>query len=303
MADKMIWFIATEMLSILLLFLVISNHYGDLLSSSVLITALVMIDLIYIKKYCLSRISATAISGITILIFAIIFAWELSTVNLKIANPILIPPPSEVFQVFVSDAPLIAKGIISSLSLLGFCLIVAISSGVLFGLVAGLVPVIREIFLPIAKVMSPIPPVIYSPYAVALMPTFRSAAALVIILGIFWPTFMNIVNRVCSMDHHIVDTARAMGVTGADMVFKIFLPYLLPGILSGMHVTLSTSFLLLTMAEMMGASSGLGYFIKNYSDYANYTKVIAGIIMTGIIISLLNIVLGYTEKKVVKWKE
>ena len=31
--------------------------------------------------------------------------------------------------------------------------------------------------------------------------------------------------------------------------------------MAGLHVTLSTSFLLLTMAEMMGASSGLGYFI------------------------------------------
>ena len=68
-------------------------------------------------------------------------------------------------------------------------------------------------------------------------------------------------------------------------------------------MTLSTSFLLLTMAEMMGASSGLGYFIKNYSDYANYTNVIAGIILIGIVVSLLNALLSFAEKRLVKWKE
>ena len=57
------------------------------------------------------------------------------------------------------------------------------------------------------------------------------------------------------------------------------------------------------MAEMMGASSGLGYFIKNYSDYANYTNVIAGIILIGIVVSLLNALLSYSEKKLVRWKE
>ncbi|WP_279011266.1 hypothetical protein [Synergistes jonesii] len=68
-------------------------------------------------------------------------------------------------------------------------------------------------------------------------------------------------------------------------------------------VTLSTSFLLLTTAEMMGASSGLGYFIKNYSDYANYTNVIAGIILIGIVVSVLNVFLSFAERCLIKWKE
>ncbi len=65
-------------------------------------------------------------------------------------------------------------------------------------------------------------------------------------------------------------------------------------------VTLSTSFLLLTTAEMMGASSGLGYFIKNYSDYTNYTNVIAGIILIGIVVSVLNVFLSFAERRLIK---
>ena len=46
----------------------------------------------------------------------------------------------------------------------------------------------------------------------------------------------------------------------------------------------------------------MGYFIKNYSDYANYTNVVAGIILVGIVVSVLNLVIGQMEKHLIRWK-
>ena len=86
------------------------------------------------------------------------------------------------------------------------------------------------------------------------------------------------------------------------MVFQIFLPYLLPGLISGLRVSLSTSFMLLTLAEMMGSSSGLGYFIRNFADYANYTNVIAGIFLVALVVTALNGAVSLIEKKAVRWK-
>ena len=182
--------------------------------------------------------------------------------NLKIANPILLPPPRDVFQAFWDCRGLMARGIFSSLALLCASMAIALAAGVTLGLFTGMSPFLRGVFLPIAKVLSPIPPVIYSPYAVALMPTFRSAAAAIIILGIFWPTFMGD-NQPRGVDGQ-ADNKFGAGARPDALRddFQIMMPYLFPGIMAGLHVTLSTSFLLLTMAEMMGASSGLGYFIK-----------------------------------------
>ena len=158
-------------------------------------------------------------------------------------------------------------------------------------------------FFPIARVISPIPPIIYTPYIVALMPTFRSASVVVVVLGIFWPTFMNTVLRVTGMEERLLDSARALCPDTWTMVTRILFPYVWPGIIRSLRVMLSTSFLILTMAEMMGASSGMGYFIKNYSDYANYTNVVAGIILVGVVVSLLNGVIGFLERKLIKWKQ
>ena len=53
---------------------------------------------------------------------------------------------------------------------------------------------------------------------------------------------------------------------------------------------------------MLGASAGLGYFVKKFSDYADYTRVIAGIILIAIVVTILNILVMKLQKKVIKWK-
>ena len=76
----------------------------------------------------------------------------------------------------------------------------------------------------------------------------------------------------------------------------------LPGVVAGLRVTLSTSFMLLVLAEMMGATSGLGYFIKNFADYANYTNVLAGIILVGMVVNVLSFIPAMLERHVIRWK-
>lgn len=245
---------------------------------------------------------AKSACDIAILVFIGLFIWELATTQTGFANKVLVPCPENVFMVFVTQRKLMIRGLFSSLQLLAIGFAIALTLGIFLGLLVGWIERLRNTFFPIAKVLSPIPPIIYTPYIIAIMPTFRSASAMVIILGIFWPTFLNMIIRVNSIDRHIINSAKAMCTNNFDMIFRVLLPYVFPGILSSLKVTLSTSFMILTIAEMMGATSGLGYFIKNYSDYGNYTNVVAGIFMVGIVITLLNKLLSMLEHRFVKWK-
>lgn len=52
---------------------------------------------------------------------------------------------------------------------------------------------------------------------------------------------------------------------------------------------------------MMGAHSGLGYFIRNFADYANYTNVLAGILLVALVITLLNRAVTALETRLVRW--
>lgn len=252
--------------------------------------------------HCVKKEKPTAAHDIISLLYGVMIFWELMTAKLDLAHPVLIPTPEAVFQVFYTQRKLMIRGVVSSLELLALGLALGLVLGMGLGMLAGWIPRVREMLFPIARVISPIPPIIYTPYIVALMPTFRSASVVVVVLGIFWPTFMNTILRVTGMEEKLLESARALCPNTKTMIVHILFPYVWPGVIRNLRVMLSTSFLILTMAEMMGASSGMGYFIKNYSDYANYTNVIAGIILVGIVVTVLNQGIGYLEKKLIKWR-
>lgn len=260
---------------------------------------------VLVEAACLWHIvrkkNARAAGDIGAFLFLLFNVWELWATVLGKAHPILVPTPEAVFQVFAGQWQLMLRGIGSSLSLLAIGFGIALPLGALLGMLAGWSPRLRGFLVPIARVLSPVPAIIYAPYLIALMPSFRSASALVIILGIFWPTFLQTVGRTVGLDPHILDSARVLCLSDREMVFQIFLPALLPGLISGLRVSLSTSFMLLTLAEMMGATSGLGYFIKNFADYANYTNVIAGILLVALVVTALNALVTVLERKAVRW--
>ena len=267
--------------------------------------ALFLCAAVLTEAACLWRIvrgkNARAAGDIGAALFLLFNVWELWATVLGQAHPILVPTPEAVFQVFGAQWRLMLRGIGSSLSLLAIGFGIALPLGALLGMLAGWSPRLRGFLVPIARVLAPVPAIIYAPYLIALMPSFRSASALVIILGIFWPTFLQTVGRTAGLDPHILDSARVLCLSDREMVFQIFLPALLPGLISGLRVNLSTSFMLLTLAEMMGATSGLGYFIKNFADYANYTNVIAGILLVALVVTALNGLVTILERKAVRW--
>jgi NitT/TauT family transport system permease protein len=242
------------------------------------------------------------VQDISIGVFVFLILWELATKTFNVLIQVLYPAPEDVFYIFITDYNLMIRGIFSSLWLLFLGIGIALVSGNLLGLFVGWNTRLRNDFFPVAKVISPIPAMIYTPYLVAVMPTFSSASVAVVALGLFWPTFMGMINNVGAIDRRIIDSAKVMAVNTPTMLLKVILPYLIPGIVRSLRVQLSTMFMILMMAEMIGAQSGLGFFIKKYSDYADYTHTIAGIILVGVVITILNSLLSFIEEKTIKWK-
>ena len=241
--------------------------------------------------------------NIASVVFLFFIIWEVASTDLKMTHPVLIPLPENVFAVFTRIPGELWQNVVSSLSLLGQGFITSLVAATIIGLFVGWLPKVRETVFPIAKVLAPIPAIVFTPYLVLLLHSFRFAAIMVIFLGIFWPTLMNTILRVESLDRRILDSAKMMGLSTPTMIFRVLLPYLYPTIVTGLKVQLPTAMLMLVMAEMYGASSGLGYFIINYTNYANYTNVVAGIIVVGVVVTVLDALVGLLVRKTVKWSE
>ena len=235
-------------------------------------------------------------------LWSLLSLWELYTSVLNLGHPVLVPAPENVFDTFREQWRLLALNVAYSLQLLVVGLVIGLTLAVILGMFTGWYPRLRAFAYPIANVMAPIPPVVFSPYLVALMPTFRSASALVIVLGVFWPTYLSTINRVTGMEPQLLDLAKTFQPDNWTMIWQILFPYLLPATVSGLRVTVTTSLLMLNFAELMGATHGMGYYVQNSVTYANYAHALAGIGVIGVVVTLLSWGVGRLQRVLIPWR-
>ena len=261
-----------------------------------------LVIVIAVEAALLANRKKKAAIDIGIIVFVALILWEYITAKVGVEDAMLYPAPENVFNIFVTDYEKILEGVGSSLRLMGLAFALALFFGVGLGLIVGLSDRLSSTVMPIVRVISPIPPIIYSPYAVALLPSFRAASIFVITMTIFWSIFMNMVLSVRQIDRKIMDSARTLNLNQSSMILHVLLPYSLPGIINSVSVSVSTSFLVLTAAEMIGATSGLGWYIKYNADFANFTKVIAGIFVIGVVVTVLNALISLVKRLLIRWR-
>jgi NitT/TauT family transport system permease protein len=213
----------------------------------------------------------------------LLLAWHLVTTLTPVAGNTLYPSPWKTAVALKGSLPELWKGTVSSFLILVPGYLAAVAAGIAIGLVVGESERLGRAFFPLARVVAPVPPTVYVPYAIALLPTFRLSATFVIFLGAFWPVFLNTAAGVHAIDGRFRDNARILGLSRREYLARVAFPAAVPHVFSGMAVGLALSFILLTVAELFGANAGLGRFVQYYADFADYPKMAAGIVYTGFV--------------------
>lgn len=235
-------------------------------------------------------------------LFGVLILWTLATAKFNWLKESLFPPPGSVFAQFIGDWDKILINIKSSLGIIlqGFLLATVVS--IPLGLFLGWSVRIGSAATYISKFLSAIPPIVYIPYGIALLPTFRSVSVFVIFLATFWPVLSSTMSGVLNIEQKVIDSARVLNVNPFTMMFSVILPAALPQIFIGLNQGLTVSFILLTSAEMIGARDGLGYYVKNYSDFGDYTRTIVGIFVIGIVVIAISFLFNKLQRFLLRWK-
>lgn len=235
-------------------------------------------------------------------VYAFLILWTLASAKFMWLKESLFPPPGRIFSQFIADFPKILVNIRSSLSIIVQGYLLAVVIAIPLGLFLGWSARIGSAATYITKFFSAIPPIVYIPYGIALLPAFRSVSVMVIFLATFWPVLAGTMSGVLNVDKRIIDSAKVLGVNPFTMLFSVILPASLPQIFIGCNQGLTVSFVLLTSAEMIGARDGLGYYVKNYSDFGDYTRTILGIIVIGIVVVAISFLFNKLQQYLLRWK-
>lgn len=260
------------------------------------------VQLVIARISCKEQIKQSSDDVLAFLFFALLL-WQFFTVKYRILSKMLFPEPDIVLNMFVSELPDMLKGLVNSLVLLVSGYLLALFTAIPLGIIAGWHSRLLRFVNPYAKIIGPIPPLVYIPYAIALLPSFRSASIFVIFIGAFWPIFINTIHGVLNIPKKLIDSASVLAIRKKKLFWRIILPGALPSICVGAELSLLFSFLMLTAAELIGANSGVGWYIRNFGDFGDYPRVISGLIFIGIVITFITWGTSMIEKRLLNWTD
>ncbi|GAA4342459.1 ABC transporter permease [Variovorax defluvii] len=250
-------------------------------------------------------LSAEMLARIRRLAFPLLLlaAWQFaSTSLLDETTRSLLPAPTTVavaaWELIVSGELL--RHLVDSLrrEFIAFCwALVAIPLGVAMGWWKP----VHEQLDPLIEMLRPIPPLAWIPLSILWFGIGDTQNQFIIFLGIFFPILLNTITGVRSVEPNLVRAARCLGSGEGAVLRRVVLRAALPQIVTGIRIGLGVGWMALVAAELVGASSGLGFLINDARTLLRTDIVIVGMIAIGLVGLALDLLIRVLSRRALPW--
>lgn len=218
------------------------------------------------------------------LIILILAVWTIGS-HYNVWNSYIIPPPSKIIASFVkltANGKLI-KHIIISLQriFIGFSItvVLAVPLGIFFGAFTQIYLYFKTLF----EFMRHTPPLALIPMIILWFGIGETSKIVIIVLASFFPVFLNVLKGVGGCDQKYIEVGQVFNMSRKDIFLKVILPNSVPDILIGLKLGIGYSWRAIIGAELIAASSGIGYLILDAQQISRSDIVMLGIIVIGVL--------------------
>ncbi len=196
------------------------------------------------------------------LIVAVLLGWE-AFARLSGTPAWLLPPPSALPPAFVRSAPeLVRHTRVTALEVI-LGLAVATAAGVAAAVAITWSATLERAFYPIVVASQAVPLPVLAPLIVIFLGYGLAPKIVLITLICFFPIVVSTVDGLRGVDRDLPDLLRSFGATRRQIFVKVRWPAALPFFFSGLRVAAAVSVIGAVFGELVGASAGLGYYIRD----------------------------------------
>lgn len=184
---------------------------------------------------------------------------------------------------------------------LGFLL--AASVGVPLGLLMGWSRVAFNVFDPLVELLRPIPPTAWVAISLLLFGIGLQQKIFVVFVGIVSPILITTLDGVRSLDPILLKVARTHNARQADTIRKVFLPALMPTILTSFRVGLGLGWMVVVAAELIAAEAGLGFLLMQAYRIFRLDLMIAVMLIIGLLAFAMDRGMRWSQRRLLAWQE
>ena len=236
-----------------------------------------------------------------ILLLTLLLAWE-AIVRLAGIAPWLLPPPSAIPGAFVRVGE----------ALLGHTLVttVEVVLGILVSVVVGLAvavaisasPIVERALYPLLVASQTVPITVIAPLLLIYLGYGILPKIVLVTLICFFPITVNTVDGLRAVDSEAITLLRTFGANSRQIFTKVRWPAALPFFFSGLRLAATYSVIGAVFGELLGASSGLGYYVRTQTPRFKTAEVYAATLLLVLLGVALFLLVRLIEWFALPWK-
>lgn len=202
-----------------------------------------------------------------------------------VAQPVFFPSPLQTWRgaVDLIHQGLLQKSIEMSMMRILIGWVIGCSVGIPLGFAMGRVLVVRLLVEPYVEFFRFVPPIAFLTLAVTWFGLGETAKVVLIVWTTLFIVAISTMIGVLNVDEHKLEAARSLGANELQVFRTVTIPAAVPHIVTGMKLAMGNSFMTVVSAEMIAASSGVGWLIFNSRLYLLTSWIFVGILSLGLL--------------------
>ncbi|ENU26611.1 ABC transporter permease [Acinetobacter modestus] len=229
-----------------------------------------------------------------------------------LVNPIYLPAPHEVakalFTSFMTppqqaDSPWLHQSLWHSIKIVFTAFFISSLLGVPLGILCGFSKTISSLTEPFVEFFRYLPAPAFGALAVAILGINDAPKIAIIVIGTLFQQILIIANTTRMVDRGLIEAGYTLGTNKIKSLFHVVIPAALPDIYRDQRVLLGWAWTYLIVSELIGATSGITWFITQQARYQNFDNVYAAILIIGVIGIVCDLILMKLGARLFKWKK
>lgn len=227
------------------------------------------------------------------------------------ANPVYLPAPHEVAAAFYKafttppkrqEEKWLHESLWDSIQVIFWGFVLSALVGVPLGILAGTYGVVSKLFEPYIEFFRYLPAPAFGALAVAILGIHDAPKIAIIFIGTFFQMVLIVANTTRRLDPALLEAALTLGAKNAALLFRVIIPGIITNLYKDLRILLGWAWTYLIVAELIGTSSGITWFITQQARYKNFDNVYAAIMIIGIIGLVTDLLLAWMGKRIFPWQ-
>lgn len=228
------------------------------------------------------------------------------------ANPVYLPAPHEVATALWKAATpaadtreefRLASSLWHSIQIIFWAFLISSAVGVPLGILCGAYSSIGRLTEPFVEFFRYLPAPAFGALCVAVLGIYDAPKIAIVVIGTFFQQVLIVAATTRRVDYALLEAAQTLGARNLKLVRSVVVPAILPDLYNDQRILLGWAWTYLIVAELVGASSGITFFITQQARYQHFENVYAAILVLGVVGFGSDLVLARLGRTLFPWRK